>query len=426
MSPKTLHRILALSATALVLGGSLAACSTAGPSDGAGADGGGGTLTIGTNHGPAVEAVVEAYKKANPDAKIEVKAYAQNYREVIGAQLSGNNAPDIIEIPGGGGNVISAKVAGDRGFYTDLASSDWATDVPDAAREQLSLDGGELVGVPMVLSSIGAIYNQGALDELGLSVPTTWSEVLQLCTDAKAAGRTAYGLGLSDTWTTQLIPYALTSTLQYGPEPDFIDQQLAGDATFSDSEWKTAFDQYLEMRTSGCFNDSPNGTPYSQVQDAIREGKTLGTVSIAAETANIATSGPSDLKLSYAVFPATDDAADSYLPTSVSGFAVNAKSGSAELAATFVDYLASPEAQVIFATAFGDAAAMPGDQAQTDQVSVLVQQYASENKVTTWPDRLWPSTTVQPAVFDGVQALFNDDQTVDGLLSTMDAAFNQG
>ncbi|NRG43066.1 extracellular solute-binding protein [Rathayibacter sp. VKM Ac-2835] len=420
MSSTTLRRSVAVSAAALLLGGTLAACSTEPASETAAA---GGSISISTNHGPATKEVVAAFEKANPDITVEVKEYAQNYREVVGTQLSGGNATDLIEIPGGGGNVISARVAGDRGFYADLADSSWAADIPEAARQQLSLDGGELVGVPMVLSSIGGIYNQGALDTAGLSVPTTWSEVLQFCGDAKEKGLTAYGLGLSDTWTTQLIPYALTASLVYGPDPEFIDQQVDGDATFADSKWKDAFDQYLEMRDAGCFNESPNGTPYSQVQDAIRQGTTLGTVSIAAETKNIATGGPSDLKLTYALFPATDDTADEYLPTSVSGFAVNAASENTEATQAFVDYLATPEAQIIFANAFGDAAAMPGDEPATDAVSTLVAQYAGENKVTTWPDRLWPSTTVQPAVFDGVQALFNDSETVDGLLTKMDSAF---
>lgn len=426
LSSKTLHRLVAVSA-ALVLGGTLASCSTS-TDTGSGSEGGatGGTLSISTNHGPATKEVVAAFEKANPDITVEVKEYAQNYREVLGTQLSGGNATDLIEIPGGGGNVISARVAGDRGFYADLADSSWAADVPDAAKEQLSLDGGELVGVPMVLSSIGGIYNQGALDAAGLSVPTTWSEVLQFCGDAKSAGLVAYGLGLSDTWTTQLIPYALTASLVYGPNPDFITEQIDGEATFTDSEWKNAFDQYLEMRDAGCFNESPNGTPYSQVQEDIRQGKTLGTVSIAAETKNIATGGPADLELTYALFPASDDPEDNYLPTSTSGFAINADAKNAETAQTFIDYLATPEAQLIFASAFGDAAAMPGDEPATDPVSTLVSQYASENKVTTWPDRLWPSTTVQPAVFDGVQALFNDSETVDGLLSKMDSAFTQG
>ena len=85
--------------------------------------------------------------------------------------------------------------------------------------------------------------------------------MLQFCADARAAGKVAYGLGLSDTWTTQLIPYALTATLVYGQDPDFAQHQIEGGATFADSRWRTAMEKYVEMKKNQCFNDSPAGIP---------------------------------------------------------------------------------------------------------------------------------------------------------------------
>ncbi|MGF0118828.1 ABC transporter substrate-binding protein [Promicromonospora sp. Marseille-Q5078] len=419
MSSKTLLRLVAASAATALLGGTLAACSTGSPA------GSSDTLTIATSHEPAVQAAVDAFKKENPDADIEVKVYAQDYRGVVGAQLAGGNAPDILEISGGGGNPISAKVGGERGFYADLSDRDWAADVPDSSRDQLSLDDGKLMAVPTVISSIAGIYNQGAIDELGLSIPTTWDEVLQFCADASDAGHVAYGLGLADTWTTSMYPYALTASLVYS-DPNFVDDQIAGKTTFSDSGWKQAYQQMVDMRDAGCFNKSPNGTPYAQVQDAIRSGETLGTVNVSSEVNTIATGGASDLELTYAPFPATDDPAETYLSTSGDGLALNAKSADSELALQFLDFMATPEGQIAFAEGFGDAAAMPGDQQQDDQVSALVQKNVEAGTVSTWPDRLWTSTTIQPEVTDGVQGLMNDSITVDELLSKMDAAFNAG
>ena len=85
MSSKTLHRLAAASVATVLLGSSLAACSTEGSS------GSTATLTIGTSHEPAVQAAVDAFLKDNPDADIELKVYAQDYRGVIGAQLAGGN-----------------------------------------------------------------------------------------------------------------------------------------------------------------------------------------------------------------------------------------------------------------------------------------------------------------------------------------------
>ena len=61
------------------------------------------------------------------------------------------------------------------------------------------------------------MYNEDALKELGLTAPTTWTELIQFCSDAKAKGKVAYALGGATPWNTQLINYALTPTLVYGP-----------------------------------------------------------------------------------------------------------------------------------------------------------------------------------------------------------------
>jgi len=81
---------------------------------------------------------------------------------------------------------------------------------------------------------------------------------------------------------------------------------------------------------------------------------------------------------------------------------------------------------VAYATAYGDTAAMPGDLTQDSQVAQLATGFIKKNHISTWPDQLWTSTTIQPAVFDGVQGIFSGQDTIDGVLGKMDAAFAEG
>lgn len=419
LSSKT-SAVRALTTLAIVgiSGASLVSCSTA---SGGGSDT---TLTIGINGGAAMKSIIKTFEDENPGVTIEIKDSPESYTQVTSTQLTGGNAPDIIQIfPGSGGN-LSAAVAGDKGYYADLSDEGWASDVPESARPLVSNSEGQLVGVPMTFSSIAGIYNVGVMEELGLKAPTTWPEVLQFCADATAQGKVAYGLGLSDTWTTQLIPYALTATLVYADDPDFTQQQKEGEATFSDSNWRQAMEQYVEMEDAGCFNPSPAGTPFAQVQTAIAQGSTLATVSVAAVTANIAAEGAADLKLEYQAFPATGDAEDTFLSATVGPtFAVNSKTKNQDLARKFVAWLAEPETQVAYATAYGDTAAMPGDLTQESQIVQTVTGFVKDDKVAAWPDQLWPAPTVQQAVFDGVQGIFSGQSTIDDLLSNMDSTF---
>ncbi|QJU55716.1 extracellular solute-binding protein [Herbiconiux sp. KACC 21604] len=424
MSSKTRPvRVAAAMLTIGAVGAALAGCSTT-------VGGGGGddqTLTVGTNGNTGMLAVIDKFEADNPGVTVTIQDSPDAYQQVTATQLTGGTAPDVMQVFPGTGNNVSVKIAGDKGFFADLSSEEWVASLPDAAKDLLTTNDGEVVAVPMTFSSIGALYNTNALAEAGLSEPTTWSEVLQFCSDATAAGKVAYGLGLSDAWTTQLIPYALVATLVYADDPDFAEQQADGTASFSDSKWKEAFQKYLDMDAAGCFNPSPNGTSYQQVRDAIVAGTTLATVTVAAESKAIAATGGSDLVLDLQAFPATDDAAGTYLSATVGpSFAVNAKAGNQDLAKKFVAYLAEPETQITYADAYGDTAALPGDLTQDSQVSQMAAEFIAKNQISTWPDQLWPSTTIQPAVFDGVQGLFAGSVDIQTVLKNMDDAFAEG
>ena len=97
-----------------------------------------------------------------------------------------------------------------------LSSTATGEDLTDEEKSVLRSADGEIMAVPVTVSAIGGVYNTTAMDELGLTPPTTWSELLGFCHDATASGRVAYGLGLKDAWTSQFVSYALGQPQMYG------------------------------------------------------------------------------------------------------------------------------------------------------------------------------------------------------------------
>src|SRR5690606_9095445 len=144
------------------------------------------------------------------------------------------------------GNPMAMQVVAEAGLVQDLSDMDFVEQIPEAYRVLSDFDGGTYVA-PVSSAGIGAAYNLTVMEEVGLEVPQTWTEVLALCADAQAAGKAAFALAGQTPWQVQLIPYALTPTLVYGPNPDFAQQMSDGEATFADSEWATAFEKYIEM-----------------------------------------------------------------------------------------------------------------------------------------------------------------------------------
>lgn len=426
MSSTTAQRRTVALASAAVVALALAGCST---NTTTGAEGGGKVLTFTAAGEAPAQAVIDAFEEANPG--VTVKATFANddaaYQQTLRTQLSAGTAPDVFRIWPGGGNATAVRTLGDDDLLMSLEDESWAGELSDSQRSVSVNSDGTLVGIPVTVVGIGAVWNDQALEEAGLTPPSTWSEVLEFCTAAKEKGKVAFALGLKSAWTTQLVPYALTSTLVYGPDADFTEQQLDGSATFVDSEWQTAMDQYAEMRDGGCFNDNPNGVGYDEQMTSLGEGTALGAIQVTSAAANAAQYAAEGTTFSMTPVPATDDPADTYLPVSVGiEYAINADAKEPELAKKFVEFLASSEGQAIYATESGAAPALPSEDFETGPVLAAVAEYQADGRDRPFPDVFWPNPKVQSEHLTSIQELFNGTISTTEVLERMDAAFAEG
>jgi raffinose/stachyose/melibiose transport system substrate-binding protein len=411
---------LGLAAAAAVV---LAGCSTNG---GGGEDAEGQVLTFTAAGEAPAQAVIDAFEEANPGVTVDA-TFAnddESYQQTLRTQLSAGTAPDVFRVWPGNGNATSIIALSDDGLLLPLEDQAWGADVGDAVRPVVENADGELVGVPVTVVGIGAIWNDQALESTGLTAPETWSDVLQFCGDAKAAGKIPFALGLKSAWVTQLVPYALTASTVYGPDPEFTDQQLEGEATFVDSGWNEAQSQYLELRDAGCFNDNPNGIGYDEQMTMLGQGDALGAIHVSSAAANAVQYAADGTTFSMTPFPATEDPEETYLPVSVGiVYSANAKAENPELAKKFIDFLASSEGQAVYATAAGAAPALASEDFEPDPVLAPIAEFQASDRARPFPDVFWPNTKVQQEHLTGIQELFNDTITVDELLGRMDVAF---
>ncbi|MVA74709.1 extracellular solute-binding protein [Auraticoccus sp. F435] len=368
---------------------------------------------------------IRLFEEANPGYKVTMyTAPGTSYQQVVTTQLAGGTAPDVLRTFPGNGSNLAVVQASEKGFLADLSDLSFTSRLSESLRSVMVDGEGRVVGVPMNSSGIGGMYNATALEEAGLSIPTTWSEVLQFCADASDAGKVAYGLGLKDAWTGQMVPYALAATLVQD-DPELDAKMAAGETSFADSEWRDVFAKYLEMGEAGCFNDNPNGTAFSTVQDELRAGDTLATVGLSLTIGATLTGAPTGTEIEFAPLPATDDPAETRLSTGVGvTLSMNAKAADPEAAKKFLEFMATPQVQSVYATA---SKASPGlevdDSYSGTQADEVVLAATEQGMVAQWPDQTWPNPRVQQAHFEGVQALFAGTQTVDGLVAELDAAY---
>ncbi|MGV8910328.1 MAG: ABC transporter substrate-binding protein, partial [Propionicimonas sp.] len=341
-------------------------------------------------------------------------------------QLTSGTAPDVFSVFPGNGSPTAVQVLGPAGkFLYDLSDRPWIAKMPKNLIESGSYDGKVYTALYGV-NGIGAIYNTGALETAGLTAPTTWSEVLKLCSAAKADGKVAYALGAQDQWVTQLINYALTATLVYGPDPSFSKKQADGSVTFANSGWTTSFEKYQQMTDAGCFQADPLSTDYATTQKMVASGKALAAINGNWMIGEIKKAAPSG-KFKLFPFPATDDTAATYMPVAAgAGFSVNSKTKNAATALAFVDFAVSPEGLGIAVPIQGGLPPYPTDTVTVDDSLEYVSSYMADGKAAAFPDQGWPNAKVQSEHLIGVQNIFAGKATPADVMAKMQAAFDKG
>ncbi|WP_299033341.1 ABC transporter substrate-binding protein [uncultured Pseudokineococcus sp.] len=428
---RSLRSTLVPGALALALVGATTACSS--DVAGGGAAGGGGdgqTLAVAatTNEQAAMDAVIADFEEANPGVTVNATYSAlDQYQTTTRTQLSSGTAPDVLFVWPGDGNPVAVDVVAPAGYLEDLSDEEWVADLPDGIRPVVQDTEGATWIAPISFSGIGAVYNMTALEEVGLTPPETWSELLQFCADAQEQGRSAFALGAQTNWVTQLIPFALTPSLVYRDNPDFAEQMAAGEASFADSEWTTAMDKNLEMQEAGCFQSDPLGTSYEATLTAVAQGDSLGVIQVNSAVPGVQGEAPEGTEVQLLPVPATDDPSETWMAGAAgSSYGINVDAANPDLAHQFLDYVMSPEGTNTYVTTNSALPAIPNDDFQVEPSLEALAQYQEEGRTYPFMDQQWPNARVQQTLFSVAQQLLGGQTDVPSALAAMDEAYAQG
>ncbi len=417
-----MNRTIKPAAVALVAALALSGCSTSTEPATTGsqpAGGGSNILTVATDNPAPMKAVIEAFKKANPDIVVTTQEAPTGYDEFIRASLAAGTAADVIRtFPGTAAVSTVGKLVGAEAL-DDLSASAWSSDLSAAQKAGFGVDG-KIYSVPIGSMALGPVYNETTLKELGAEIPTTFTEVLDLCSKAKDAGKVAYSVFLKG--GSGLLTFSQVETLVYGPNPNFTSEQIAGKQTFANSGWLKAFELQKQMIDAGCFNEGATGTEFSTSFSDVASGKAVATTNF-SDVSGITSIAPEGTKITIAPLP-VDDSGTLYLGVSdSSGYGINSKSTNKELAQKFIDFMASPDGQNAYAST-GGAPALPNDSFQpADQNQQVMMDYIKSGKTAGWPDQLWVGAEAGTVLNEESQAIFLGTDTPQQAVEKLDAAF---
>lgn len=151
----------------------------------------------------ALEAEIDAFNKHYPNVEL-VYTKVDDYNNMIGTVLNGNDAPDIY---------VNYSWMYGRDQYK--ASIDHAEDLADPAlgldlgciRNNIILNtsDGTLPMVPVFSNTYGMLVNTSLFEKEGLSVPKTYQELVNVCDEFRKRGYENPMMGFSNKETTSLF-----------------------------------------------------------------------------------------------------------------------------------------------------------------------------------------------------------------------------
>ncbi|MET0888323.1 MAG: extracellular solute-binding protein [Mycetocola sp.] len=369
------------------------------------------------------EKIATAFEEEYPDVTVDFDYQGGDVGQLVMTQMQGGTAPDILtSFPGGDPKDNADNVAplAANGLIAPLDVT-WADDIPEAWASDFTYEG-EVYAYPGALQPLSAIYNQTKMEELGLSVPTTLDEVLQLCADAVDAGVYAYAQGLGEAAAgPQMFPFAHTATLLAPEVPDFDEQLAAGEATYPESPWVDIIEIQQDLWDAGCFGEGALGRSREQGATAVAAGEALGIVDVGAVLPGMVSAAP-DASFVFAAVPATNDG-DTFV-TALPGFVttINAKAKNPTAAQAFLEFMGTPEASAIYADGFKSVPVIPNDEytptAELEEFAALI----ADNKGMRLPTL---QAEVQSTLNQQLQAMFLGNTTPEGVTESMQSAYKQ-
>jgi alpha-glucoside transport system substrate-binding protein len=162
-----------------------------------------GTVSIvGVWTGPeeqAFNAVLDGFKKANPDVNVSYKSTGDNTPTVLATAVAGGNPPDLASVSQPGlvsdfqkkgalKNMDYAKAALTQNYPADIA--------------KLGVISGHVYGFLIKGANKSTVwYNVAAFKNAGVSHVGTWAQFLKAAKTLKASGTPAFSIGGADGWT---------------------------------------------------------------------------------------------------------------------------------------------------------------------------------------------------------------------------------
>ncbi|MCD8324352.1 MAG: extracellular solute-binding protein [Clostridiales bacterium] len=362
--------------------------------------------------------VAEAYMEEHPNVTITMtSADNENYKSEISVKLASNDAPDIYFAWSG----VYAENFADGGRVLDLTSyieedTEWSDGIFENQWGPFTFDD-SIYGVPIIMDGKAFYYNVEIFDELGLEVPETWDEFIDVLEALSETDYIPISLGNVDDWATG---HYMTTLNQRMVDADTLAADYALEGDFSDPQYVAALEKLEELIPY--FTPDCNATSYDTgISDFI-----TGKAAIYYEQFNQEQYiEPAEFEWSWFDMPdiTEGDGDQDELTGAPQGFMVSADTEYPDEAVDFLKYLTSQEvaAQMVEETSMLSCVdgAINEDTAN-EKVVAMAETIKAASNVNLWLDNATDSELVSVYLAD-IQKMVGGGMTAEEVMADVQA-----
>lgn len=371
-------------------------CSTGGNS---GSGNGGGTGSGTTPSGGDNQVKIEYFQMKSETVDVVNELIQQFQEENGGILVEQNNVPNpenvwTMRISTGDAPAVYThyphnpvfQQLSKEGRVVDLTGDPLLDNVQPAITELSQIDGKNYV-VPIALATLGIYYNTEIFEELNISIPQTYDELIQAAEQLKAEGITPFVFPDKEYNPIRQEVVFKMGLLLPDIEP-FLDDVMNGQAHITDREDIRDFaEQLYDFRQYG--QNDLMGTGYD---DAVREFANGNSAMLFTGIWAIKTIKQANPDLQFSMFPmpayTVEDAKIQVSVDTAIGLPANGKNE--EEARKFVEFMASSEAVQKYVDVGGYPAAVNGVTNNVEEISHL-NDLIADGKVYPTIERVWPA-----------------------------------
>ncbi|MBQ7840805.1 MAG: carbohydrate ABC transporter substrate-binding protein [Lachnospiraceae bacterium] len=195
----------------------------------------------------------------------------EQYEELMKMKLNSGESADIIDY-----NIPTIyDIVDPEKFFADLSDEAW---VDNLLNPNTVLYKGKVYGFPFqsLQGLHGFIYNKAIFEDLGLTVPMTWDEFLDVCETIKNEGDGIVPLHFpKDTWVPQIIiTDNMTKALGLEGNAEYGEKLRTNQAKWTDNEsFAQVIDYYIDLFNKGYVNEDYLSATYDNSIEAVGTGK---------------------------------------------------------------------------------------------------------------------------------------------------------